>query len=325
MLALTRVAISAIFLVSNTHATAQESAQNYPSKAVRWIVTFTPGASNDIVARIIATKLTDLLGHQFVIDNRGGAGGLVGAGMVATAPPDGYTLLFTNPAPNINAPLMSKKPPYQVNDFVPVIYFGYTPLIIATHPSFPAKTPKELISVLKANPGKYAWGSSGTGSSLHIGLALFQFATGIDVVHVPYKGSAPALTDLVSGQIQLMYTTKTSADGQIKAGRVKVLAVASAKRNQSMPTVPTLAEFGVNDAEAVTWFGMAAPPHTPRAIVDKLNASSNKVLAMPEVIKRFDEDGIDIEGGTPEQFARFISKEASRISALLKTGALTRE
>jgi tripartite-type tricarboxylate transporter receptor subunit TctC len=222
-----------------------QDAKSYPNKPVRWIVTFTPGASNDIVARLIAAKLTEMLGQTFVIDNRGGAGGLVGAEMVAHAPADGYTLLLTNPAPNINAPMMAKKPPYQVDDFAPIVFFGYTPLIIAAHPSFPAKNPKELVAALKANPGKYAWGSSGNGSSLHIGLALFQLATGADVVHVPYKGTAPALTDLVSGQIQLMYTTKVSADGQIKAGRVRIIGVASAKRSQSLPDVPTLAESGI--------------------------------------------------------------------------------
>jgi tripartite-type tricarboxylate transporter receptor subunit TctC len=302
-----------------------QDAKSYPNKPVRWIVTFTPGASNDIVARLIAAKLTEMLGQTFVIDNRGGAGGLVGAEMVAHAPADGYTLLLTNPAPNINAPMMAKKPPYQVDDFAPIVFFGYTPLIIAAHPSFPAKNPKELVAALKANPGKYAWGSSGNGSSLHIGLALFQLATGADVVHVPYKGTAPALTDLVSGQIQLMYTTKVSADGQIKAGRVRIIGVASAKRSQSLPDVPTLAESGIKDAEAVTWFGMAAPKGTPRALVDKLNAASNKVLAMPDIRKRLEDDGVDVQGGTPEEFSAFFKREVVKIEKLLKTGALTRD
>jgi len=282
----------------------QNAAKDYPAKSVRWIVTFTPGASNDIVARLMAGKLSEMLGQQFIVDNRGGAGGLIGAEIVSIAQPDGYTLLFTNPAPNINAPLMAMKAPYSLDDFAPIVYFGYTPLIVAAHPSFPAKTPKELIATLKANPGKYAWGSSGNGSSLHIGLALFQGATGVNVIHIPYKGTAPALLDLVSGQIQLMYTTKVSSDGQVKAGRVKILAVASAKRSQGLPEVPTLAEFGIKDAEAVTWFGMAAPAKTPRAIIDKLNTASNKVLAMPDVKKRLEENDVDIQGGTPEEFGR---------------------
>lgn len=303
-------------------AFSQNAAKDYPTKSVRWIVTFTPGASNDIVARLMAGKLSEMLGQQFIVDNRGGAGGLIGAETVAIAQPDGYTLLFTNPAPNINAPLMAEKAPYSLDDFTPIVYFGYTPLIIAAHPSFPAKNPKELIATLKANPGKYTWGSSGNGSSLHIGLALFQGATGVNVIHIPYKGTAPALLDLVSGQIQLMHTTKVSSDGQVKAGRVKILAVASAKRSAALPDVPTLAEFGIKDAEAVTWFGMAAPAKTPRAIIDKLNAASNKVLAMPDVKKRLEENDVDIQGGTPEEFGRFMKNEAERVKQLIKAGVI---
>ena len=303
-------------------ALAQTAAKDYPTKSVRWIVTFTPGASNDIVARLMASKLSELLGQQFIVDNRGGAGGLIGAETVAIAQPDGYTLLFTNPAPNINAPLMAEKAPYSLDDFSPIVYFGFTPLIIAAHPSFPAKNPKELIATLKANPGKYTWGSSGNGSSLHIGLALFQGATGVNVIHIPYKGTAPALLDLVSGQIQLMHTTKVSSDGQVKSGRVKILAVASAKRSQALPDVPTLAEYGIKDAEAVTWFGMAAPAKTPRAIIDKLNVASNKVLAMPDVKKRLEENDVDIQGGTPEEFGRFMKNEAERVKQLIKAGVI---
>ena len=303
-------------------ALAQTAAKDYPTKSVRWIVTFTPGASNDIVARLMASKLSELLGQQFIVDNRGGAGGLIGAETVAIAQPDGYTLLFTNPEPNINAPLMAEKAPYSLDDFSPIVYFGFTPLIIAAHPSFPAKNPKELIATLKANPGKYTWGSSGNGSSLHIGLALFQGATGVNVIHIPYKGTAPALLDLVSGQIQLMHTTKVSSDGQVKSGRVKILAVASAKRSQALPDVPTLAEYGIKDAEAVTWFGMAAPAKTPRAIIDKLNAASNKVLAMPDVKKRLEENDVDIQGGTPEEFGRFMKNEAERVKQLIKAGVI---
>ena len=311
-----------------THAWAQPvkgTGPNYPSKPVRFVVPFTPGASNDIIARLIAAKLLDAWGQQFIIDNRGGAGGLIGADTVAKAAPDGYTLLLSNPGPNVNSPLLSKKAPYKVEDFVPVVFFGYAPLLILANPSFPAKNPRELLEYLKANPGKASWGSSGIGSSLHIGLALFQAATGVNVTHVPYKGSAPAITDVMGGQIQLMHTTTVSAEAQIKAGRVRVVGVANAKRLALLPEVPTLAEGGIKDAEALVWFGMAAPAKTPRVIIDKLNAESNRILLMPEVKRRLDELGLEVQGGSPEQFAAFVGKEADRIGKLIKSGALTRE
>lgn len=311
---------------AHTHAQpAKGGASDYPHKAVRWVVPFTPGASNDIIARLVAAKLFEAWRQQFIIDNRPGAGGLIGGDTVAKAAPDGYTLLLSNPGPNVNSPLLSKKPPYRIEDFAPVVFFGYTPLLILANPSFQAKNPRELLDYLKANPGKASWGSSGIGSSLHIGLALFQAATGVKVTHVPYKGSAPALTDLVGGQIQLMHTTTVSAEAQIKSGRVRVIGVASAKRAALLPDVPTLAEGGIRDAEAIVWFGMAAPAKTPRAVVDKLNAESNRVLALPEVKRRLDELGLEVEGGTPEQFAAFIRKEAERLNRLIKVGALTPE
>jgi len=232
---------------------------------------------------------------------------------------------LSNPGPNVNSPLLSKKSPYKVEDFAPVVYFGYAPLLILANPSFPAKNPRELLEYLKANPGKASWGSSGIGSSLHIGLALFQAATGVNVTHVPYKGSAPAITDVVGGQIQLMHTTTVSAEAQIKSGRVRVIGVANAQRLTLLPDVPTLAEGGIRDAEALVWFGMAAPAKTPRAIIDKLNAECNKILLMPDVKRRLDELGLEVQGGTPEQFAAFVKKEAERINKLIKAGALKPE
>jgi tripartite-type tricarboxylate transporter receptor subunit TctC len=302
-----------------------QTAAGYPSKPVRLVVPFTPGASNDIVARLVAAKLGEAWGQQFIIDNRAGAGGLVGADTVAKAAPDGYTLLLSNPGPNVNSPLLSKKSPYKVDDFAPIIYFGYAPLLIFTNPALPVRNPKELLEYIKANPGKVNWGSSGTGSSLHIGLALFQAATGVQVTHIPYKGSAPALTDLVGGQIQFMHTTTVSADAQIRGGRVRVVGVAAAKRVALLPDVPTLAESGIKDAEAIVWFGLAAPAKTPRAIIDKLNAECNRVLGLPDVKKRLDELGLEVQGGTPEDFQRFIQNEVARLKNLIRIGALTPE
>ena len=319
-----RIALAAAGALVIAQAQAQP-ARDYPDKPVRWVVPFTPGASNDVIARLIAAKLLDAWGQQFIIDNRPGAGGLVGADTVAKAAPDGYTLLLSNPGPNVNSPLLSKQSPYKVEDFAPVVFFGYAPLLILANPALPVRNPKELIEYMKANQSKINWGSSGTGSSLHIGLAVLQAATGIKVTHIPYKGSAPAITDLIGGQIQFMHTTTVSAESQIKANRVRVVALASAKRSPLLPDVQTLAEGGVKDAEAIVWFGMAAPARTPRAIIDKLNAECNRILQMPDVKRRLDELGLEVQGGTPEQFAAFVKKEADRLQKLIKDGALARE
>ena len=318
-------AIVCAFVANASAQPAKNAATGYPDKAVRWVVPFTPGASNDVIARLIALKLGEAWGQQFIIDNRPGAGGLIGADTVAKAAPDGYTLLLSNPGPNVNSPLLSRKSPYKVDDFAPVIFFGYAPLLILANPALPVRNPKELVDYVKANQGRINWGSSGTGSSLHIGLAVFQAAAGVKVTHVPYKGSAPAITDLIGGQIQFMHTTTVSAETQIKAGRVRVVALASAQRQALLPDVQTLAENGIKDAEAIVWFGMAAPAKTPRAIIDKLNAESNKILLMPDVRRRLDELGLVVQGGTPEQFTAFVQKETQRLQKLIKDGALTPE
>jgi tripartite-type tricarboxylate transporter receptor subunit TctC len=308
--------------VSLSAGAAQTDAGAYPNRPVRWVVPFTPGASNDIIARLLGQKLGDAWSQQFVIDNRPGAGGSLGAETVAKAIPDGYTLLLANPGPSVNTPLLLRKPLYKVEDFTNIVFIGYAPLLILANPKFPPNNPKELVAYAKANPGRVSWGSSGNGSSLHIGLALFQAATGVEVVHVPYKGSGPAITDTMGGQIQVMHTTTVSAETQIKAGRVKVLGLASAKRSPLLPDVPTLAESGIKDAEAIVWFGMAGPPKLPRALVEKLNAQVNKTLALPDVRQRLDQLGLEVAGGRPEEFESFVQKEEANVSSLIKTGLL---
>ncbi|MBI4193986.1 MAG: tripartite tricarboxylate transporter substrate binding protein [Betaproteobacteria bacterium] len=298
------------------------AAKDYPNKPVRWIVPFPPGASNDIIARLVTQKLAAAWGQQFVVDNRPGAGGSLGGSLVAQANPDGYTLLHANPGPNINNILMRRKPPYRMNDFSPVVFLGYAPLIIVANPGFAPNSAKELVEYAKANPGKVNWASSGSGSSLHIGLALFQAATGVDVVHVPYKGTAPALTDIVGGQIHLMYTTSVSGEAHIKAQRVKVLGIAGPKRQDVLPNVPTLVEQGIKNAEATVWFGVAVPAQTPRAIVSKLNAEINKALGMADVRQRLHQLGLIVGGGTPEEFGAFMNNEAQRLTMLIKTGRI---
>jgi tripartite-type tricarboxylate transporter receptor subunit TctC len=303
-------------------AWGQDGAAGYPGRPVRWVVPFPPGASNDIIARLVGQKLSEAWGQQVVVDNRAGAGGLVGAETVAKASPDGYTLILANPGPNVNSVLLRKQPPYRISDFDPVVWIGYAPLIIVANPKFPPNSAKDLVAWAKSNPGKASWGSSGVGSSLHIGLAVFQVATGVNVVHVPYKGAAPALTDVVGGQIQLMYTTSVTGEAQIKAGRIKVLGIAAKKRQGVLPNVATLEEQGVKGAEAIVWFGMAVPARTPRAIVARLNRDVNRALEMADVKQRLDQLGLEVEGGSVQKFDAFIKSEAARLMGLIKAGAV---
>ena len=308
--------VSALFMTAGAWA---QSASGYPSRPVRWIVPFAPGASNDITARLLAQKMTESLGQQFVVDNRPGAGGSIGAGLVATATPDGYTLLHANPGPSVNNVILRKRSSYKMEDFAPVVFIGYVPLIIVATPSLPANNIKEFVTYAKANPGKVTWASSGLGSSLHIGLALFQAASGVDVVHVPYKGTAPALLDVVPGRVQVMHTTTVSAATHIKSNRVKVLGVAGPERQAVQPNVATLEEQGVKNAEATVWFGLQAPAKTPQPIIAKLNAEVNKTLQLPDVKQRLDQLGLIVKGGSPQDFAAFMKTEADRLQMLIRT------
>jgi tripartite-type tricarboxylate transporter receptor subunit TctC len=306
-------------MVAQKEVAQNTTTANYPSKPVRWIVPFPPGASNDITARLFAHKMSETMGQQFVIDNRPGAGGSIGAQLAAEATPDGHTLLHANPGPSVNNIIMRRKSPYQLNDFAPVMFIGYTPLLILANPKFVANNGRELVAYAKANPGKLTWASSGNGSSLHIGLALFAAATGLDFVHVPYKGSVPALTDVMSGRVDVMHTTVVSAEAQIKSGRVKVLAVAAPTRQAVLPNVPTLLEEGIKNAEATVWFGVQVSAKTPRPIINKLNAEMNRVLQLPDVQARLDQLGLVKVGGTPEEFGVFIKNEADKLAMLIKT------
>lgn len=303
-------------------AWGQGAAGTYPNKPVRLVVPFTPGASTDIVARLVGQKLSDALGQQFVVDNRPGAGGVIGAETVTRAAPDGYTLMLGNNGPIIQNVLLRKKPSYVVSDFAPVVYIGYAPLIAVANPRFPPNNMKELIAYARSNPGKVSWGSSGTGSNPHTALEILKAVTGVSIVHVPYKGTAPALTDVVAGQIDALYTTTISADAHIKSGRAKVLGVAGAKRPAAIPNVATLAEQGIKGADAIVWLGVVAPAKTPRPIIDKLNREATKALGAPEVRQRLEQLGLEIEGGTPEQFSAFIKSEVDTLARLIKAGSV---
>ena len=305
--------------------TAQDGAAGYPSKPVRWVVGFAPGASNDVIARTIGARLAEAYGQQFIVDNRPGAAGMIGGEIVARSVPDGYTLLLATGGPNTISPQLTRKPAYRVEDFEYVSVVAYTPLMIVVTPSFAAKTPRELVEHMKANPGKTNWGSAGVNSSPHVGLATFEYATGTRATHVPYKGAAVALIDVASGQIDAMITSVASAEAAIRSNRVRVIAVAGPKRVPALPDVPTLAESGVKDGDSLVWFGMAAPLRTPPAIVRKLNAGVTNALAIPEVQRRLTDLGMEIVGGSPEAAAKFVREEAARIRGLLQAGVLKQE
>lgn len=303
-------------------AQAQSAVGSYPDKPVRLVVPFSAGASTDIVARLLGQKLSEAWGQQFITDNRPGAGGGIGAETVARATPDGYTLLLTNPGPGINNILLKQKPAYTFTDFAPVIYIGSAPVIAVANPKFPPNDMKELIAYAKANPGKATWGSSGTGSNPHAALETLKSVTGVNITHVPYKGTAPALTDAVGGQIDGLFTTTVSAEPFIRSGRVKVLGVAGPKRQAIIPNTLTLAEQGITGADNLLWMGLVTAGKVPRAIVEKLNREVNRILQLPDVKQRFEQLGLDAEGGTPEHFERFIKGQAEQMRALIKTGAL---
>jgi tripartite-type tricarboxylate transporter receptor subunit TctC len=315
------------FYFATTGIAAEKSGPTpgFPSKPIRWLVGFAPGASNDVIARIVAQRLTEIWGRQIVIDNRPGAGGMIAGEMVARAAPDGYTVLLATGGPNIGNPLLSKKPPYRVEDFAYVAIAAATPMVLIVTPSFPANTPREFVDYIKANPGKVNWASAGVNSTPHVSMAIFTSAAGVKLTHVPYKGAALALVDIVSGQVAGMHTSVASAEAQIRSNRVRVIAVAGPQRLASIPDVPTLAEAGISNAEAPNFYGMAAPARTPRAIVQKLNAGVNDALAQPETRRRLGDLGMDIVGGSPEDATKFVMDQAARVRALIRDGVLRPE
>ena len=290
----------------------------YPAKPVRLIVGFTPGSGADITARVIGHKLGEAYGQQFVVDNRPGAGSNIAADFAAKAAPDGYTIFIGTVANTINATLYAKLPFDFARDFAPVALTTSAANVLVVHPSVPAQSVAELIRLAKARPGQLTYGSAGTGTAPHLSAELFTSMAGIRVVHIPYKGSPLAVTDLVGGQIALMFAPASSVLAQVKSGRLRALAVTTAVRLPSLPELPTVAESGLTGFETVTWFGFVVPAATTRDIVGKLNSEIVKVLAQPEVRRQFAAQGIDVIGGTPEQFAAYIRAEIAKWARVIK-------
>jgi tripartite-type tricarboxylate transporter receptor subunit TctC len=314
----TLAGIVAALALAGTGTKAQE---RYPSKPVRIIVSFSAGGPTDTVARVMGAKMGDLLGQQFVVENRVGAGGNIGADQVARSPPDGYTLLMATVSTHAINPGLYKNMPYDpVRDFAPVAQIGVTPTLLGVHPSLPATDVKSLVKLVKENPGKYTYGSSGLVSILHLcGEQFKALAGGINIVHVPYRGSAPMMSDLVGGQISMAFDATPTALPQAQSGAIRAIGAGMATRMRAMPELPTLQEQGLKGFECYTWNAILAPAGTPQPILDRLSDAINKGLADPAVFSRLQEAGIDpTPGSTPQKAAAFIKTELAKWAPIIK-------
>jgi tripartite-type tricarboxylate transporter receptor subunit TctC len=300
-------------------------AQDYPARPVRIVVSYAPGGSNDVVARVIAPELQKELGQSFIVENRAGASGTIGADMVAKSPPDGYTL-FMGAGAHALAPSLYKKLPYNyVRDFAPISLAATSTYVLVVNPAVPARTVPELIALLKAKPGQLNYASAGKGTPLHLAAELFKSKTGTDIDHVPYGGDTPALNDLMAGTVQLSFMSVSSTAPQIRAGKLRALAVTSAQRSEALPDLPTLAELGIAGYDVGTWWGLLAPAGTPETIVARLNAAMRKAVAQPEVKARFAPLGLDPRSDSPAEFAAFIKMEVDRYAAIARIAAIEPE
>jgi tripartite-type tricarboxylate transporter receptor subunit TctC len=294
-------------------------AQGYPARPVRIVIPFPPGQATDVIGRVVAQKLGDVLGKSFVVENRPGANGIVGVDSVAKAAPDGYTLLVTASGSLVINPSLYSKLPYEpLKELAPIALLGLVPLVVVSHPSLSAKSISQLIALAKAKPGTLSYGSSGPGSAQHLAMELLKWKTGMDLLHVPYKGSAPATNDLVGGQIPLMFDTIASSLPLIKDGRVTALAVGLAKRSIVLPDVPTMDEAGVQGFEVSGWSGMLAPARTPPAIVQQLNEEVLKILSQPETKERIVKLGLEPSSTTTEEFGAFMKTETAKWAQAVK-------
>ena len=301
-------------------------AASYPDRPVRLIVTYPAGGPADIAARALAQKLGELWGQQVVVDNRAGAGGIIGTELAAKAAPDGYTLLHGTAAGLIINSLLMKKLPYDAfRDFTPVSMVVMVPQLLVLHPGMPVNSLKELIALAKAKPGQLNYASVGAGSPNHLGMELLKSMSGIDMVHVPYKGATPAVADLIAGQVQLMFNGMSSVLPHVASGKLKAIAIGSARRSAAAPDVPTVAEAGLPGFEYIAWNGNFAPAATPRAIVLKLNADIRKALAAPDVVQRLSSLGSEPAAGTPEEFAAYLKQDYARWSAVVKAAGIKTE
>ena len=302
---------------------AGAAAQQYPSKPVRFVVPFVAGGPTDIQGRMLGEKLSQRLGQQFIIDNRGGANGNIGLEITAKAPPDGYTIVIATVGTWAVNPSLYKQPFDVTRDFAPIIQISTSPAVLVVHPSVPARNVKELIALAKSKPGQLNYGSSGVGGLGHISGALFGLMTGTKMVHIPYKSSAPSLTDLIAGQIQVLFNNAISTVPHINSGKARALAVTSLKRMQALPDLPTLDEAGVKGYDNSSWSAVGAPAGTPKEIISKLNSELAAILKLPDIQEKSAAVGADIIGGTPEQFAAYLKSEIAKFARVVKEAKIS--
>ena len=300
--------------------------QAYPVKPIRMVITYTPGGNTDLVGRAVAQKVSASLGQQVVVDNRGGGGGVLGTLITTQAAPDGYTIMLGTSAGMVIHPLLSPRLPYNAaRDLVPVSMVVIIPQLLVTNPQLPARNLKELIALAKAKPGYLNAGSSGIGTPNHLGTELLKGLAGVNIVHVPYKGGGPAITDLIGGQIHMAFSSVPAVLPHINAGRLNALGVGSAKRSPALPNIPTIAEAGVPGYEYTTWYGVFAPAGTPAPIISRLNAEIVKALAAPELNERFVSQGADPAPSSADELRRYMAEETARWAKTIKTAGIRLE
>ena len=301
------------------------AAQAYPTKPIRLVVPLAPGGAGDILARLVGQRITETLGQPVIVDNRAGAGGNIGNEVVARAVADGYTLLMAAPPLVINPLLYPNVTYHPVRDFTPITLVASVPVVLAVHPSVPAKSVKELIALAKGNPGKYTYASSGVGGTNHLAGVLFSKTAGVDLLHVGYKGSGPALTDLLGGQVHMQFSGLPPLLPHIRSGKLRALGVAGARRTASLPEVPTISEAGVPGFEATSWQGLAGPAKLPAPILSTLHGHIVKAIASPETHARILDMGADPVGNTPAEFARFIKSEFEKWRPIIRASGAKAE
>jgi len=297
---------------------AASAAQNYPNRPIRFIVPFPPGGGNDIVGRIVAQKLSESLGVSVVVDNRGGAGGTIGTDVTAKASPDGHTMLINNVSLAVNATLIEKLPYDTLKDLAPISLLGRQPNVLVVHPSVAASSVSELLALARAKPGQITYGSGGVGTASHLATELLKLMTRTEMVHVPYKGLGPALTDLMGGRLQLIISTLASALAQVKSGKLKPLAVTTAQRSSFFPELPTMGEAGVAGYEFSTWYGLLVPARTPAPVVGRLNSETVKALNSPALKQQFAAQGLEPASSTPSEFGAYLKSETAKWAKVIR-------